>query len=100
MGESAWATARTRSRPSARSPRRARRFGRGHEKNAAVAVAHTLACIVWAVMKYDQDYAEVGEDYYDPRDHENLIPYHQQALARLGYQVTFVPPGDGRPPPA
>ena len=103
MVESAWATARTRSRPGARFRRLARRFGRGHEKKAAVAVAHTLACIAWAVMKYDQDYAEAGEDYYDHRDqrnHEHLIRHHQQALARLGYQVTLIPPGDGPPPPS
>jgi hypothetical protein len=26
--------------------------------------------------------------------------HHQQALARLGYQVTLIPPGDGTPPSA
>jgi transposase len=100
--ESAWSTARTRSRPGARFRRLARRFGRGNEKKAAVAVAHTLACIAWAIMKNDQDYAEAGEDYYEQRERRNrdhLVRHHQQALARLGYQVTLVPPGDGKPPP-
>jgi transposase len=103
MVESAWATARTRSRPGARFRRLARRFGKGNEKKAAVAVAHTLVCIAWTVMKNNQDYAEAGEDYYDQRDqrnHDHLVRHHQQALARLGYQVTLTPPGDGRPPPA
>ena len=53
-------------------------------------------------MKYDSDYAEAGADYYDRRDernHEHLVRHHQQALTRLGYQVTLIPPGDGRPPP-
>ena len=80
-----------------------RRFGRGHEKKAATATAHTLLCIAWAVMKYDADYAEAGADYYDQRDarnHDHLVRHHQQALARLGYQVTLTPPGDGSPPPA
>src|SRR5215831_11018135 len=45
MVESAWTTARSRSRPGARFRRLARRFGRGNEKKAAVAVAHTLTCI-------------------------------------------------------
>ena len=101
MVESAWATARTRTRPGARFRRLARRFGQGHEKKAAVAVAHTLICIAWAVMSRGQDYAETGEDYYDQRDrrsHEHLIRHHQQALARLGCQVTLIPPGDGRRP--
>ena len=101
--ESAWATARTRSRPGARFRRLARRFGRGNEKKAALAVAHTLARIAWAVMKNDQDYAEAGEDFYerlDQRNRDHIVRHHQQALTRLGYQVTLTTPGDGRPPPA
>ena len=103
MVEPAWATARTRTRPGARFRRRARRFGKGHQKKAAVAVAHTLICIAWAVLSRGQDYAEAGEDSYeqrDRRDREHLIRHHQQALARLGCQVTLIPPGDGRPPPS
>jgi transposase len=102
MTESAWATARTRTRPGARFRRLARRFGKDHEKKAATAVAHTLICIAWAVMARGQDYADAGEDYYDQRDQRNrehLIRHHQQALARLGCQVTLIPPGDGSPPP-
>jgi transposase len=102
MTESAWTTSRTATRPGARLRRLARRFGRGNEKKAAVAVAHTLICIAWAVMKYDADYAEAGADYYhhrDARNHEHLIRHHQQALARLGYQVTLTGPGDDSPPP-
>ncbi len=80
----------TRTRPGARFRRRARRFGKGHEKKAAIAVARTLICIAWAVMARGQDYADAGEDYdqRDQRYREHLIRHHQQALARLGYQVT------------
>ena len=100
--EAAWATARTRTRPGARFRRLAHRFGRGHEKKAAVAVAHTLIAIAWAVLSHGQDYAEAGENYYEQRDQRNrehLVRHHQQALARLGYQVSLIPPGDGAPPP-
>jgi transposase len=92
----------TRTRPGARFRRLARRFGKGHEKKAAIAVARTLTCIAWAVMARGQDYAGAGEDYYDQRDQryrEHLIRHHQQALARLGYQVTLIPPGDSTPAP-
>jgi transposase len=102
MVESAWTVGRTATRPGARFRRLARRFGRGNEKKAAVAVAHTLICIAWAVMAHDQDYAEAGEQYYEQRDQRNrehLIRHHQQALARLGCQVTLTGPGDGSPPP-
>jgi transposase len=103
MVEPAWATARTRTRPGARFRRLARRFGKGNEKKAAVAVARTLICIARAVLSRGQDYADAGEDYYEQRDRRNrehLIRHHQQALARLGYQVTLTPPGDGSPPPS
>ncbi len=103
MVEAARATWRTATRPGARFRRLARRFGKGNEKKAAVAIAHTLLCIAWAVMSYDGDYVDAGTDYYDRRDQRNrehLIRHHQQALARLGCQVQLVPPSDGSPPPA
>jgi len=103
MVESAWATARTATRPGARFRRLARRFGKGNEKKAAVAVARTLLCIAWAVMRYDSDYLDAGTGYYERRDQRNrehLVRYHQQALARLGLQVILTEPADGSPPPA
>jgi transposase len=102
MVESAWTVSRTASRPGARFRRLARRFGKGNEKKAAVAVAHTLLCIAWAMMKHHSGYTEAGADYYDRRDqrnYEQLVRHHQQALTRLGYQVTLIPPGDRHPPP-
>lgn len=45
MTEAAWATDRTRTRSGARFRRLARRFGKGHERKAAIAVARTLICI-------------------------------------------------------
>jgi transposase len=101
MTEAAWATWRTATRPGARFRRLARQFGKGNEKKAAVAVAHTLLNIAWAVMRYDADYTDAGTDYYERRDQRNrehLVRYHQNALARLGLQVTVTQPGDGAPP--
>jgi transposase len=100
LTESAWTVSHTATRPGARFRRLARRFGKGNEKKAAVAVARTLLCIAWAVMSNDQDYAEDGADYYDQRarrDHQHLARRYQQALTRLGYQVTLTPPGDDPP---
>jgi transposase len=95
MVEAAWATWRTATRPGARFRRLARRFGKGNEKKAAVAVAHTLLGIAWAVMRYDADYYERR----DQRNREHLVRYHQNALIRLGVEVIVTPPGDGVPPP-
>jgi transposase len=101
MTEAAWTVSRTTTRPGARFRRLARRFGRGNEKKAAFAVARTLLAIAWAVMRYDSDYAEAGAGYYDERDQRNrdhLIRHHQQALTRLGYQVSLTPSADPSPP--
>ena len=52
-------------------------------------------------MRYDADYTDAGADYYERRDQRNrehLVRYHQNALARLGLQVTVTQPGDGAPP--
>ena len=71
-------------------------------EKAAVAVAHTLISIAWAVMTYDQDCGDVGEQYREERDERNrehLARSYQQALAGPGYQVTLTGPGDGSPPP-
>ena len=100
--ESAWSVSRTATRPGARFRHLARRFGRGHEKKAAVAVARTLLCIAWAVMAYHADYADAGADYYqlrDDRNRDHLIRHHQQALARLGVHITRTDPPSPAPPP-
>ena len=102
MVEAAWAAARTNSRPGARFRRLARRFGKQHAKKAAVAVAHTLIRIAWAVMKDNSDYTEAGADFYDRRDQRNrdhLVKHHYQALTRLGYQVSLLTPDGDQPPP-
>jgi transposase len=95
MVEAAWAAARTQSRAGARMRRLVRRFGKEHAKKAAVAVAHTLLRIAWAVMAREQDYAEDGADYYDHREArhaQHLAARYRRTLERLGYQVTLIPP--------
>ncbi len=98
MTESAWAAARTRTRPGARFRRLARRFGRDNTSKAAVAVAHTLICIAWAVMSQDQDYTDAGEDYYEQRDQRNRglsagtvlgLPAGQLLGHLIGWRWTF-----------
>ncbi|MGI8310931.1 IS110 family transposase [Saccharopolyspora hattusasensis] len=95
--EAAWSTARTKTRPGARLRRLIRRFGEDGKKKAAVAVAHTLLRIIWAVLKHDTDYREDGADYYDrPVDPARQTNSHLTALRRLGYDVTLTPI---KPPP-
>ncbi|WP_344830640.1 transposase [Nonomuraea dietziae] len=68
MVEAAWGASRTRSRIGARLRRLVRRFGRQHAKKAAVATAHTLLRVCWAVMARGEDYREDGGDFYDRRE--------------------------------
>ena len=66
--------------------RLARRFGKGNEKKAPVAVARTLLCIAWTVMARGAAYAEQGEDSCErgqDRNREHVAARHQQALLRL-----------------
>src|SRR5205823_6365639 len=100
MVEAAWAVSRTATRPGVRFRRLAYRFGRLNLKKAAVAVAHTLLSIAWAVMSHDTGYTDAGADYYDRRDQRNrehLARHHQHALTRLGYQVTLTASDGGHP---
>jgi transposase len=102
MAEAAWTVSRTATRPGARFRRLARRLGKGNEKKAAVAVAHTLLRIAWSVMRYHSGYADDGAGYCERRDErtrDQLIRHHQRALARLGVPVITSPSGDGAPPP-
>lgn len=92
MVEAAWTTARTKTRPGARLRRLIRRFGEDGKKKAAVAVAHTLLRIAWAVLKHDTDYREDGADYYDrTTDPARQASRHTNALRRLGYEVILTP---------
>jgi transposase len=92
MVEAAWSTARTKTRPGARLRRLVRRFGEDGKKKAAVAVAHTLLCIAWAVMSNDCDYREDGADFYDRRvDPRQRAARHTAALRRLGFDVVLTP---------
>ena len=103
MAEAAWATARTRDPARCPVPPPGPPVRPGQREESRRRRAHTLICIAWAVLSRGSDYAEAGEDYYEQRDRRNrehLIRHHQQALARLGYQVTLIPPGDGPRRPA
>jgi transposase len=74
MVEAAWAVSRTATRPGVRFRRLACRFGRLNLNKAAVAVAHTLLSIAWAVMTHDADYTDAGADYYDRRPAQPRAP--------------------------
>jgi transposase len=92
--ECAWAAVRADGRLKARYHRLVRRFG-GYrspaaKKRAIVAIAHTLAVIIWHVLAQQTPYADLGSDFYDRRND----PAKQTArliarLEALGHKVTL-----------
>jgi transposase len=94
--ECAWAAVRTNGRLKARYHRLVIRFG-GYrnptaKKRAIVAIAHTLAVIIWHVLAAGEPYTDLGASYYttrtDPaKETQRLIA----KLQALGHTVTLTP---------
>jgi transposase len=94
--ECAWAAVRADGRLKARYNRLVRRFG-GYrnpaaKKRAIVAIAHTLAVVIWHMLATGKPYADLGPDFYttrtDPaKETQRLIA----KLEALGHKVTLAP---------
>ena len=69
----------------ARFQRLAARKGK---KRAIVAVAHTILVSLYDMLKNKQPYRELGADFLDRRNTENIKRYLLKRLERLGLQVT------------
>lgn len=60
-------------------------------KKAAVAVGHTLLGIMYHVLAEEQDYQELGGQYFDAWDRQMVQKQLVRRLEKLGYQVTLAP---------
>src|SRR5215475_766845 len=65
-----------------------RRLGR---KKALVAVAHSLLVIIYHVLDGEQNYTEIGGDYFDRHHTEQQRDYFMRRLQMLGLKVTVEP---------
>jgi transposase len=94
--ECAWSAVRTSGRLRARYHRLVLRFG-GYrnpaaKKRAIVAIAHTLAVIIWHVLTTGNTYTDLGPDFYATRN--NPAKETQRLIAKLealGHTVTLAP---------
>jgi transposase len=94
--ECAWAATHANGRLKARYHRLVLRFG-GYrnpiaKKRAIVAVAHTLAVIIWHVLATAQPYSDLGDSYYT--NHADPAKQTQRLIAKLealGHKVTLPP---------
>jgi len=90
LDQCAWSATRSRNTYlAAQFWRLARRIGK---KKAAIAVSHSILVIAWHVLSRDQDYHDLGGDYFtrhtDTDRHRNNLVKQLQAL---GYAVTLRP---------
>jgi len=66
--------------------RLARRRGR---KRAVVAVAHSILVIAYHLLAREEEYRELGGDYFDRQRPEATVKRLTHRLEKLGYQVTL-----------
>ena len=57
------------------------------DKRAIVAVAHSILVGAWHILHDGVDYRELGGNYFDSLQREQLIRYHRRRLADLGVAV-------------
>ena len=60
------------------------------ERLAALAVAHSICQRIGIVLDRGEPYADLGGDYFIPRDQETTKRKALRNLEGLGYQVTLV----------
>jgi hypothetical protein len=84
--QAAWAASHTKETYLATRFRRL--AARKGKKRAIVAVAHTILVSLFHMLKNQQPYRELGADYLDRRNAEQVERYLLKRLARLGLQVT------------
>jgi transposase len=61
------------------------------KKKAVVAVGHTLLVIVYYLLTRQQEYQELGGNYFDERDKQAVTRRLVQRLQKLGYEVSLQP---------
>lgn len=60
-------------------------------KKAAVAVAHSIAVIMYHLIQRGTDFHDLGPNYFEPRDRERAARSHVRRLEKLGYTVALTP---------
>ena len=65
--------------------------GRRGKKRAIVAVAHALLKIAYVLIQRDEDYQELGGNYFDTRQPAKTVQNLLSRLSQLGYDVTLNP---------
>ena len=92
LAEAAWAASHAKDSYLAAQYRRlAPKRGK---KRALMAVGHTMLVIVYHLLKHQQEYQDLGRDYFDRLDPDRLQRYLVKRLEALGLEVTLRPRED------
>jgi hypothetical protein len=59
------------------------------KKRAILAVAASLLQAIWHLLKHRQEYKELGANYYEERNKEQLTKALVKRLERLGHQASL-----------
>lgn len=61
------------------------------KQRAAIAVAHSILVIVYHMLQRGTEYVELGGDYFDKRNQQQVEQRLVKRLEQLGYKVTLQP---------
>ncbi len=90
LSEAAWAASRTKGTYLSALFRRV--SARRGNKRAIVAVGHAILVIAYQMLKNDEPYRELGENYFDNIRPERTADRLVRRLQRMGYQVSVNKP--------
>ncbi len=60
-------------------------------KKATIAVGHTLLVVIYHILSEDEDYKELGGNYFDEWDRQAVQKRLVRRLEKLGYEVKLEP---------
>ncbi len=66
--------------------------GKRGKKRALIAVAHSILIVAYVLLKHASLYQDLGPDYFERANRDNLTKYHVKKLQRLGYEVNIALP--------
>ena len=61
---------------------------------AITATAHKLACVIYSMLRYGQEYVDAGAEYYESQYQQRALRAAKRRAAQLGYQLVPMSHGD------
>jgi transposase len=71
--------------------------GRLGAPKAITATAHKLARLIYSLLKYGQQYLDLGQDYYERQYQHRLLRNLTRRAEDLGYHLVPIPPAQPQP---